>query len=171
MPISNILLLASLPLEGFIFFGTILGWPSFVEVLKELKVYESSCDHFSNSTTVSNGIVNCSKRDSYFSAAGTIGSFSMNVSVLMMGVLIKKFGIFRARAALTIVVTAGLVCFLFTPQINWLMFPAVFLYSSGNYSFVLTNSMMSVLFPTIGALVLVLGQAFFQAGSSYFRFV
>ena len=93
----------------------------------------------------------------------------MNVSVLLMGFSIEKFGIFKARALLTIVVTLGLVCFLFTPQVNWLVFPAVFLYSCGNYSFVLTNSMMSVLFPKIGALVLVIGQGLFQAGSSYFR--
>ena len=94
---------------------------------------------------------------------------SMNVLVLRMGFLIEKFGIFKARGLLTIVVTLGLVCFLFTPQVNWLVFPAVFLYSCGNYSFVLTNSMMSVLFPKIGALVLVIGQGLFQAGSSYFR--
>ena len=141
-----------------------------MEVLKALQVFESSCDPSSNSTTITNsGIINCSKRDSFFSAAGTIGSFSMNVSVLLMGFSIEKFGIFKARALLTIVVTLGLVCFLFTPQVNWLVFPAVFLYSCGNYSFVLTNSMMSVLFPKIGALVLVIGQGLFQAGSSYFR--
>ena len=141
-----------------------------MEVLKALRVYENACDSFSNATTITNSeIINCSKRDSYFSAAGTIGSFSMNVSVLLMGLLIEKFGIFKARALLTLVVTLGLVCFLFTPQVNWLMFPAVFFYSCGNYSFVLTNSMMSVLFPNIGALVLVVGQGLFQAGSSYFR--
>ena len=92
-------------------------------MLKELKVYESLCDPYSNGTTIINGVFNCDERDSMFSAAGTVGTFSNSVCVILMGVLIEKFGIFKARAALTTVVTFGLVGLMLTPQVNWLVFP------------------------------------------------
>lgn len=140
-----------------------------VEVLKQLHVYEDLCDLSSNQTEIVNGIVNCNKRDVIFSTAGTVGGFSMNVMTLLFGLIVDKKGLFLSRTLITITVSIGLICLMFTPDANWLMFPAVFLHSAGGYAFVLTNATMATLFPKFGAIVLVLGQCFFQIGSSYFR--
>lgn len=166
---SNLLLLFTFPLEGVIFFGTIMGWPNMVEVLKQLHVYEDLCDLSSNQTEIVNGIVNCNQRDVIFSTAGTIGGFSMNVMTLVFGLIVDKKGLFLSRSLITITVSIGLICLMFTPDANWLMFPGVFLHSAGGYAFVLTNATMATLFPKFAAIVLVLGQCFFQIGSSYFR--
>ncbi|CAG5077182.1 Oidioi.mRNA.OKI2018_I69.PAR.g8647.t1.cds [Oikopleura dioica] len=166
---SNFLLLVTFPLEGLIFFGTIMGWPNMVEVLKQLHVYEDLCDLNSNETEITNSIVNCNQRDVIFSTAGTIGGFSMNVMTLVFGLIVDKKGLFLSRSLITITVTVGLLCLMFTPDANWLMFPGIFLQSAGGYAFVLTNATMSTLFPKFAAIVLVLGQCLFQIASSYFR--
>ena len=140
-----------------------------VEVLKQLHVYEDLCDLNSNETEITNSIVNCNQRDVIFSTAGTIGGFSMNVMTLVFGLIVDKKGLFLSRSLITITVTVGLLCLMFTPDANWLMFPGIFLQSAGGYAFVLTNATMSTLFPKFAAIVLVLGQCLFQIASSYFR--
>ena len=147
----------------------LLGWPSLAEVLKQVSVYEDLCDLNSNATVVTNGIVNCNERDIIFSTAGTIGGFSMNCMALLFGYILDKKGLLISRVLMTITVTSGLLCLMFTPQVNWLMFPGIFLNSAGGYGFVLTNGTMATLFPNFAAIVLVIVQSIFQMSSSFFR--
>lgn len=139
------------------------------EVLKQMKVYEELCDVSANGTEVTNGIINCDQRDVLFSAAGTVGGFSMNCMALVFGSIMDKRGLLISRTLMTATVTVGLLCLLFTPQVNWLLFPGIFLNSAGGYGLVLTNGTMATLYPNFAAIVLVLVQSVFQFSSSYFR--
>ena len=93
-----------MPIEGIFFFGLIMGYPNLAEIYKKLGVYESACDgvdaveaRMVTSNSSSNGVVNCNERDFYFSTAATLGSISMNVCTLPLGVIFDKYGSFWSR--------------------------------------------------------------------------
>ena len=91
-------------IEGIFFFGLIMGFPNLAEIYKKLGVFESACDGVDNSdarmaisNSSSNGVINCNERDFYFSTAATLGSTSMNVCTLPLGVIFDKYGSFWSR--------------------------------------------------------------------------
>ena len=140
-------------------------------MLKQMNVYEELCEVAFNATEITNanGIVNCNERDVIFSTAGTIGGFSMNCMAFVFGFIMDKKGLLISRTLMTITITAGLLCLLFTPQINWLLFPGIFLNSAGGYGLLLTNGTMADLFPNFASVVLVLAQSVFMISSSFLR--
>lgn len=140
-------------------------------MLKQMNVYEELCDVASNATDITNanGIVNCNERDVIFSTAGTVGGFSMNCMALVFGIIMDKKGLLISRTLMTISITAGLLCLLFTPQVNWLLFPGIFLNSAGGYGLLLTNGTMADLFPNFASVILVLAQSVFMISSSFLR--
>ena len=81
-----------------------MGYPNLAEIYKKLGVYESACDgvdaveaRMVTSNSSSNDVINCNERDFYFSTAATLGSISMNVCTLPLGVIFDKYGSFWSR--------------------------------------------------------------------------
>ena len=63
---NNFLALATIPLEGILFFGTIYGYANFAEILKNQGVFENVCNENEIETSFQNGTINCPARDTLF---------------------------------------------------------------------------------------------------------
>ena len=81
----------SMPLEGLLFVGLIIGWPNLAEILKAEGVYAEVCQTGNQSS------VNCAERDEIFSAVGTLGRITMNFMVFPLGLLFDRYGTFITR--------------------------------------------------------------------------
>ena len=95
----NLNLVCTMPIEGIFFFGLILGFPNLAEIYKQLGVYEFACNVTDsvNISSISSDVINCNKRDFYFSTAATLGSISMNVCTFPLGVIFDRYGSFWSR--------------------------------------------------------------------------
>ena len=58
---------------------------------------------------------------------------------------------------------------MFVTEVNWLIFPGLFLLSFGSYSLLVTNNSLSSLFPKLTAFILVLNECTYAASGIVFR--
>ena len=151
------------------FGGLVYGWGSLVFVLKDEGLYlDQLCDlplmnQSSNSThsTVTPGVgtpdttpLNCQARDDRFNLVFTVASSMLCVGCFIMGQVNFKCGLRVTRLLAFGMFTTGALLIAFTSNaVPWFIFPGLSMVGIGGITILMTNTQVSLLFPTGGGLI------------------
>ncbi|CAL1540310.1 unnamed protein product [Lymnaea stagnalis] len=153
--------------------GLVLGWSSFVYVLKDEGLYMDLCgnltDSLQNDTQIKNATEqkdSCPDRDSRLELVFTIGSSSIGVGSFVLGQINFRFGTRVMRIVAAIVFMAGSLLTAFTTnETPWLIFPGMVLLAFGGIVYIMSNVQISHLFPVGGTAVVGLLSGAFDSSA------
>ncbi|KAK3739281.1 hypothetical protein RRG08_050485 [Elysia crispata] len=96
----------------------------------------------------------CDVRDARLNLVFTIGSAMFCVGCFVMGQINYKFGTRVTRITASILFIIGALMIAFTSiEVPWLIFPGLSLIGGAGITFLMTNMQISVLFPSMGSVV------------------
>ena len=138
--VKNIISIATAVIEGIFFTGIIFGWPSLSYVLKEEGYFGDSTRAIQDQNLILVAIV----------------SFAlMSIAVLPSGYILDKCGTWVTRTiAVVMYATASLMVINSSPEVSWILYPAMICFAASGQIFLMTNVQVGNFFSPIRATII-----------------
>ncbi|XP_077996431.1 equilibrative nucleobase transporter 1-like [Glandiceps talaboti] len=153
--------------ENLCFAGCIYGWPSLQHVLQD-GGYFDTCSNNGNLTDqmVENEPKTCQYQDSSFSLIFTMAAFAVSLSTLPNGFIYDKAGTRVSKICASILFLGAFLLFIFsTPEMPFLLYPAMILWAIGGCMLLVTNFQVANLFAAKRSTVITLLSAAFDSSA------
>jgi len=162
--------------ENLFFAGIIYGWPSLQYVLMQEGYFQEQC-HSTNNRTVQNKtgfqeLKFCPEMMNMFNLAFTLATACQNVSALIFGFIIDRYGTWMMRSIATGLYSLAFVLFsTLTAQTSWLLFPASICLAVGGLQMLVSNLQLGNLSKSCKSIIITLMTGSFDSSALTFLLI